>query len=78
MKPPICSICHEKCFSNGKLIYFKESETDKISNAKFKRKGFVGHPKNAVWFCEEHYKIAKEHKHLTKFEAITLIKENLK
>ncbi|MCF6366153.1 MAG: hypothetical protein L3J35_08125 [Bacteroidales bacterium] len=73
MKPPVCAICDKDFFGTGGLIYFKETEEDKTFNERFKQKGFVGHPKNAFWFCEKHYKTAKKYSHLTKTEAFEKI-----
>jgi len=75
MKPPICHICHERFFSNGGLIYFKEDEQDVIFNKRFEERGFVGHPSNAFWFCEKHFAKAKELKDLTKTEALPILNE---
>ena len=55
MKPPICSICHEDFIEGGGLIYYKEDEEDKVFNERLNRKGMVGHPSNAFWFCKKHY-----------------------
>lgn len=75
MKPPICSICDERFFAGGGLIYFTEDEQDKEFNERLKEKGFVGHPTNAFWFCEKHYDKAKEYSNFTKGEAFKLMKE---
>ncbi len=78
MKPPVCAICHNRFSEKGGLIYFKETDTDKNYNKRFKQNGFVGHPSNAFWFCEKHYKTALQFRELTKEEAFTKIRNSLK
>ncbi len=73
MKPPICAICDKDFFDEGGLIYFKETEKDKEFNQRLKQPGYTGHPSNAFWFCNEHYRQAKKLSHLTKTEAFKLL-----
>ncbi len=74
MMPPLCCICHEDFESNeGRLIYFVETEDDKIANKRLRQPGFVGHPPNAFWFCAKHYPAAKELSNLTKTEAFKIL-----
>lgn len=76
MKPPLCCICHQDFrASEGKLIYFTEDENDIEFNKRFEEPGFVGHPSNAFWFCEVHYPEAIKLKHLTKKEALKILRE---
>ena len=75
MMPPICAICDEDFFDEGGLIYFKETEEDKIFNERLRQPGYVGHPANAFWFCGKHYAQAKKLEHLTKSEAFELMKK---
>ncbi len=75
MMPPECCICHKDFPPNeGGLIYFTEDEQDTKFNERFKESGFVGHPSNAFWFCEKHYKKAKELSSLTRKEAFKILK----
>lgn len=39
------------------------------------KKGMVGHPPYAEWFCGEHYKKAKELKNLTVDKAMGILKD---
>ena len=75
MKPPICSVCDIDFYKNGGLVYFKETEEDTINNTRLQKKGMVGHPTNAFWFCEKHYAYAKKLSDLTKTEAFELIRK---
>ncbi|MCY3410114.1 MAG: hypothetical protein INQ03_00625 [Candidatus Heimdallarchaeota archaeon] len=77
MMPPICLVCGER-FSPGdktlfgpkaRLVYFKETESDKEFNARLGVDGFVGHPSNAAWFCKRHIKKALSLRHLYLSEA---------
>jgi len=77
MKPPICEICNKHFSNGGYLIRFKETEADKKSNKLLKQKGFVGHPANAIWFCEEHATFALKYSYLKKQDAIKLIKAEI-
>ena len=73
--PPMCCICDEDFGSDeGGLIYFTETENDKIANKRLSQPGFVGHPTNAFWFCEKHYPSAKKLSHLTKSEAFKTLR----
>ncbi len=67
MRPPICCICDKELDSpdDGRLIYFKKRASDREWDEKMERKGMVGHPPFAEWFCETHYKRAFELKDLT-------------
>ena len=78
MKPPICSVCDKQFFSEGGLIYFIETEDDKLNNKRLAQEGMVGHPSNAFWFCETHYEFAKSLSELTKHEAFQLIRDRFK
>jgi len=76
MMPPLCCICHKDFPANeGKLIYFTEDEHDIQFNKRFEEPGFVGHPSNAFWFCETHYPEAAKIQHLTKQEALKILRE---
>ena len=78
MKPPICAICdREFSPSEGGLIYFQETEEEKRANERFLEPGFVGHPSHAVWFCPEHYPLARTFSQLTRREAMQKIQSAL-
>ncbi len=77
MKPPVCIIC-DKRFSpseEGDVIYFKKRRSDKKWVKRMERTGSVGHPPYAEWFCEKHYKAAKELEGLPINEAMQILKE---
>jgi hypothetical protein len=78
MMPPNCSICREDCFEDGKLVYFAETEEDKIGNERLRQPGFTGHPPNAFWFCGKHFEEAAKLENLTKYEAFKVLKEVFK
>ncbi len=67
MRPPICAICGKRFFDTekGGLVYFAKRKSDKKFAKKLKKKGFVGHPTWAEWYCEKHYPEAKKLSHLT-------------
>lgn len=77
MKPPICCICHKRLDypDDGGLIYFKKRRSDKEWQNMMEKKGMVGHPPYAEWFCVEHYKKAKELKNLTIDKAMGILKD---
>lgn len=77
MKPPIYCICHKRLDypDDGGLIYFKKRQSDKEWQKTMEKKGMVGHPPYAEWFCEIHYEKAKELKNLTIDEAMGILKD---
>ncbi len=77
MKPPICTICDKRFphSDEGGVIYFKKRKSDKKWIKEMERKGAVGHPPYAEWFCGEHYETAKELASLTISEAMQILKE---
>lgn len=74
MRPPICCICNKEFFDfdNKKsgLIYFKKTHADCELIKQANKMGIPEHPPNAEWFCEKHYKKAKEYSKLTLDEAL--------
>ncbi len=78
MMPPICQICKEKFLEKGGLVYFEETEDDKIQNERLRQPGFVGHPPNAFWFCENHFTEAQKLQNLNKHEAFKILNELFK
>lgn len=48
-----------------KLVRFKKSEAQLLKEQATKDKDFMGHPANAIWFCEDHYNHAITNNHLT-------------
>jgi hypothetical protein len=78
MRPPICCICNKRLADedDGALIYFKKRPSDIIWIKKMEKKGMVGHPPYADWFCNEHHTQAIELKYLTIDEAMILLLES--
>ena len=74
MKPPECCICDKRFFEGGGIVYFVETQEDKIQNNRLREKGMTGHPPNAFWFCKDHIESAKELTNLTKLEALKLLR----
>ena len=74
MKPPICALCYNRFSGEGGIIYFKETKEDKSFNERLKQRGFVGHPSNAFWFCENHILSARKYSNLTKTEAFKILR----
>jgi hypothetical protein len=78
MMPPECYICGKDLLPNeGGLIYFSEDKEDLLFNKRLEQPGYTGHPTNAFWFCKDHYIEAKKFSHLSKSEALKLIRKNL-
>ena len=69
MKPPLCAYCRKNFRSHPelefKLVRFKKSEAQVMTESKSKEDNIIRHPANAVWFCEDHIVHAKEHAQLT-------------
>ena len=72
MRPPICRICHKELedFEDSGLIYFKKRQSDLEWDKYMNRKGFIGHPPYADWFCKNHYRDFLKLKHLSIDEAM--------
>ncbi|MHA1277427.1 MAG: hypothetical protein ACTSQI_20325 [Candidatus Helarchaeota archaeon] len=76
MRPPICAICGKRFDpSKGKLIYFMRRPSDEEWHKTMKEKHLVGHPPEAEWFCENHYKRALELQHLTIDKAFEILEQ---
>ncbi len=77
MRPPICAICDKDFLDleNGGLVYFKKRPSDIEWDTKMEKKGMVGHPPYAEWFCEEHYAKAKELEDNTIDKAMKILQE---
>lgn len=77
MRPPICAICSKDFRDSpgeGGLVSFELSSGEREYNKRFDQKGIVGHPAGQEWFCGRHYPIAIKYQHLTRAEAIPLIR----
>lgn len=76
MKPPICIICNKRFepSDKGDIIYFKKRRSDKKWIKEMEKKGAVGHPPYAEWFCEEHYEEARKLSNLDITEAMKILR----
>jgi hypothetical protein len=76
LRPPICVICDKKLvdMDDGGLIYFKKRPSDIEWEEYMEKKGYVGHPPYAEWFCKSHYNRAYELKDLTIDKAMKILK----
>ncbi|MHA1819990.1 MAG: hypothetical protein ACTSU2_16195 [Promethearchaeota archaeon] len=79
MRPPICDICGKRFRPDeGKLIYFVRRPSDEKWHKEMQRSHKVGHPPEAAWFCDKHYKRALELQHLTIDKAFEILREEFK
>ncbi|MBE4735488.1 MULTISPECIES: hypothetical protein [Streptomyces] len=70
MMPPMCAVCPDtphadKPLSRFTLVYFRATRTYDDD--------WVGHPENAVWFCDDHAHLAEGLTDLTAPEALARI-----
>ena len=70
MMPPMCAVCPPDPHGTGPLekftlVYFRATHAAHAYD-----EGWVGHPENAVWFCDEHARLADRLKDLTAVEAL--------
>lgn len=81
MKPPICALCNRRLPPDeGGLVTFKPTPADAEILRRFETPGpdgsrYVGHPPNLFWFCGMHIDAAHALQHLTREEALTLLRE---
>ena len=61
-----------------RAIYFKKRKSDKKWAKMMEKKGMVGHPPYAEWFCGKHYESAKALEHLTIDEALKILRKEFK
>lgn len=77
MRPPICDICKKRFSPSSKksgLIQFLLTDEEKEKMQQRKAKRIIGHPIGRKWFCEIHYPVAVNFKHLHWSEARHQIK----
>lgn len=70
MMPPMCAVCppdpHGTApFGRFTLVYFRATLAAPAYD-----EGWVGHPENAVWFCDAHAPLAERLKEFTATEAL--------
>lgn len=75
MRPPVCAICGKKFGDTGGLVTFKKTELDTAWDKRMEQPGMVGHPPYMEWFCEEHLQQARDLSHMTKPEAMGIIRK---
>ncbi|QLY31936.1 hypothetical protein H0264_06440 [Nocardia huaxiensis] len=73
MMPPRCFVCgvdyrsieqNPELATGFTLIYFGLNRREEAAQEELNRKGWVGHPDNAVWFCDRHAELGESRKHL--------------
>jgi hypothetical protein len=82
MRPPDCYVCH-RTLRDGPdegvtrdyftLIYFGETDQEKLGPPM--PEGWAGHRRNAIWFCNDHAAIAREHENRQYSDALAAIKK---
>lgn len=72
MMPPICQICDEAfdLAEDAGLVEFALRPEDQQWIEEMERRGMVGHPPYARWFCQRHYAEARRLAHLNVVEAL--------
>lgn len=81
MRPPHCWVCDLNLeditgdlWDNFALIYFGKTEADKFGPSDpVGGVTFVGHPRNAVWFCTDHAPRARDYEDMPVKEALAAI-----
>jgi hypothetical protein len=69
MRPPDCYVCHlmlHEVPDDGRdyftLVRFGATEDAKMAPTRaLEAAGRAGHPRNAIWFCNEHLPLGREH-----------------
>ena len=81
MIPPHCYVCgHDGADVPGPvhehftLVYFGETDEAKTHDSGMMgRLCLAGHPRNAIWFCNDHLGLAREHESLETNAALAAI-----
>lgn len=60
MRPPVCEICDADVDPAGGLVTFQPDDRSRDWRRRAEEEGFVGHPPDTGWFCEEHIAAARE------------------
>lgn len=82
MRPPDCYVCHlmlHEVPDDGRdyftLVRFGATEDAKMAPSRaLEAAGRTGHPRNAIWFCNEHLPLGREHADREVDEALAAIK----
>ncbi|MFB9193309.1 hypothetical protein ACFFWA_10065 [Actinomadura verrucosospora] len=78
MMPPMCFVCLRTLrdgvpFSSFETVRFALTPEEEAVRQEQHREGWVGHPPEVYWFCDEHLALGKEHSHLHWREAQELL-----
>jgi hypothetical protein len=82
VRPPDCYVCHltlHEVPDDGRdyftLVRFGATEDAKMAPSRaMEAVGRTGHPRNAIWFCNEHLPLGREHADRDLDEALAAIK----
>jgi hypothetical protein len=82
MRPPDCYVCHltlHEVPDDGRdyftLVRFGATEDAKMGPSRaMEAVGRTGHPRNAIWFCNEHLPLGRDHADRELHEALAAIK----
>jgi hypothetical protein len=82
MRPPDCYVCRLKLTDvpdDGRdyftLVRFGETDREKMAPSRaMAAAGRTGHPNNAIWFCNDHLPLAREHENRHLSDALAAIK----
>ena len=82
MRPPDCYVCHlmgHEVPDDGRdyftLVRFGATEDAKMAPSRaLEAAGRAGHPRNAIWFCNEHLPLGREHADRDLDEALAAIR----
>lgn len=78
MIPPMCFLCLQTPddglpFSSFETVRFALTPEEEAVRQEQYREGWVGHPPEVYWFCDEHLALGKKHSHLHWREAQELL-----
>ncbi len=77
MRPPICAICGARFGGDeGGLVSFAMDDDARAFAAKrHAEPGFVGHPPQQEWFCQDHVAAARALSGRTRREALAALRQ---
>ena len=72
MRPPECARCGEGFdpSDGGATVEFRRTAASELWHERAEQEGFVGHPPNLEWFCNQHLSRALELRELSLAEAM--------
>jgi hypothetical protein len=79
--PPRCYVCGlglsdvpDDGRTHFTLVYFGETDEAKLADSRgMARLGREGHPRNAIWFCNQHLALARQHENMETGAALGAI-----